>query len=143
MLHLTGDTDSSVWDCGRVQRDAAAGAVGAIQIGSRHFGADPGELAQSCQDCAGAVVDEPRHCQFVWVEAYDVTLEGPLLSLCHSCVFWERHPRLSWRKRFSTQTRCSSGHSPIYQVSAKTYYIYFHAMSDLIIVVLRKLLQSH
>lgn len=74
VLHLADDADLSIFHCGGVQSDATASAVGAIVIVNGHFGADAGELAHTCKDHAGAILDEPHHSQFLWVEASDVTL---------------------------------------------------------------------
>lgn len=74
MLHLADETDLSTFHCGGVQRHATASAVGAIVIVNGHFSADAGELAHTCKDHAGTILDKPRHSQFLWVEAGDVTL---------------------------------------------------------------------
>lgn len=104
VLHLADDADLSILHGGGVQCDATASAVGAIVIEDGHLRADAGELAHTCEDGAGAVVDKPRHSQSLRVEAGDVALQGPLLPLRHGCLFWERHGRLSWGNMSNTES---------------------------------------
>lgn len=89
MLHLAHDLNLSIFHCRRVQCDATAGGEGAIVIVDGHFSADAGESTYTCKDHVRTILDEPRHSQFLWVEACDVTLQGPLFPFCHCCLFWE------------------------------------------------------
>lgn len=88
VLHLADDVYVSMCQCRGVQRDATAYTVGAVRIVNGHFGADTEQSVYTCMGRVRAVVDEPRHGQFLRVVICDVTLYGLLLSFCHCCVFW-------------------------------------------------------
>lgn len=98
VLHLADDAYFSILHCWGVQCDATANTVGAIWIVNGHFGADTGELAYTCVDSVGAILDVPCHSQFLWIETCNVTLYGLLLPLCHCGLLWERHCRPSWER---------------------------------------------
>lgn len=96
VFHLADDQDFCICHYVWVQRDAAANAVSAIGIMNRQLGADTAVVAHACMNGVGAILDVPCYSQFLWIETWDVTLQGPLLSFSHCCVLWQQHCRLSW-----------------------------------------------